>query len=129
LDPVLVSQAAGQLGIQIHTIALGQPGAVPFPQTNANGQPTVVYWESPLDEAVMLEIAASSHGLYGRAGEEASIRQITDSLMAVSAVPAPAPTANQVYDLYPWFIALGLMLLLMDSGLRQTYLRQLPEPV
>ena len=129
LDPVLISQAAGQLGIQIHTVALGQPGAVPFPQTNANGQTTVVYWESPLNEAVLQEIADSSQGLYGRAIEGEPMRQITDSLMDLSAVTTAAPPTNQVHELYPWFIALGFLLLLADNGLRQTYLRQLPEPV
>lgn len=124
-DPVLAAQAAQQLGMQMHTIAIGQPGLVPFPQAND----AVVFWDSPLNEAVLRDVAEAGDGFYGRATDELLMQQLTAQLLAATAVSQPPITTQKTTELYPWFVAAGLILLFASQTLRQTALRQLPEGV
>lgn len=122
-DPILAAQAAQQLGIQVQAIAIGQPGLVPFPQTNG----AVVFWDSPLNEAVLRDVAEAGGGFYGRATDETLMQQLTAQLLVATAVSQPPITTQQTTELYPWFVAAGLLFLLTSQALRQTALRQLPE--
>lgn len=126
-DPVAASQTANQQGIQVHTIAIGKPGLVPFPQPKTEGETSVVYWQSPLDEAILQEVAAAGGGFYGRATDENPIRQLTGQLLSVTAVAQPPLIVEQTQELYFILLGNGLLLLLISFSLRQTVLRQLPE--
>lgn len=122
-DPLLAAQAAQQLGIQVQAIAIGQPGLVPFPQANG----AVVFWDSPLNEAVLRDMAEAGGGFYGRATDETLMEQLTAQLLVATAVSQPPSTTQKTTELYPWFVAAGLILLFASQTLRQTALRQLPE--
>ncbi|MEZ4589770.1 MAG: VWA domain-containing protein [Chloroflexota bacterium] len=122
-DPILAAQAAQQLGIQVQAIAIGQPGLVPFPQANG----AVVFWDSPLNEAVLRDVAEAGGGFYGRATDETLMQQLTAQLLVATAVSHPPTTSQKTTELYPWFVAAGLLFLLTSQALRQTALRQLPE--
>lgn len=122
-DPLLAAQAAQQLGIQVQAIAIGQPGLVPFPQVNG----AVVFWDSPLNEAILRDVAEAGGGFYGRATDEKLMQQLTAQLSVATAVSQPPTTSQQTTELYPCFLAVGLLLLFASQTLRQTALRQLPE--
>ena len=129
IDPLLVSQAAAQQDIQIYTIAMGKPGLVPFPQPKTEGDTTVVYWESPLDETILQEVADAGGGFYGRATAANPIRQLTAQLLSATTILQPPTVINQTEELYFILLGSGLLLLLISHVLQQTALRQLTEAI
>jgi hypothetical protein len=127
LDPLVVAQATAQLGIQVFTVGLGRPGAVPFPQQGANG-PYVVQWESLLDEALLQKVAEQTNATYLR------VTAATAEDLPVLALPKPTAVSTKIalpilppVDLFPWLIIGAVGLLLVELWLGQTILFTLPE--
>lgn len=122
LTPLVAAKAAADADVRVHTVGIGQPGLVPFPQSGPDGVYTA-YWESPLDEAVLHEIAAVTGGSYTRAQDDLSMQRVVTAVAAAaSARSQPPQILTHQRDLFPWLLALGLGLLLLEMALRQRLL-------
>lgn len=123
ISPETAAAAAAQLGIQVHTVAIGQSGLAPFPQSGPQGD-YLVYWQSQLDETVLQTVAELTGATFSQSIDRRTLRQTTAVLTAPTAAP---PLLQQVDELFAWLIGGGLALLLLDWTLRHTALRLLPE--
>ena len=126
LDPLLAAEAASAMKVKVYTVGIGEQGTAPMP-VFMNGQ-KVGYQNVPVDvdEATLQKIAAKTGGKYYRADNAEKFRQIYAEIDKLEKTDATVKKYTQFDELFPWFVAGGLALLLLELGLGQTILRRLP---
>ena len=126
LDPLVAAEAAAAMKVKVYTVGIGEQGTAPMP-VFMNGQ-KVGYQNVPVDvdEATLQKIAAKTGGKYYRADNAEKFRQIYAEIDKLEKTDATIKKYTQFDELFPWFVAGGLALLLLEIGLGQTILRRLP---
>ena len=126
LDPLLAAEAASAMKVKVYTVGIGEHGTAPMP-VFMNGQ-KVGYQNVPVDvdEATLQKIADKTGGKYYRADNAEKFRQIYAEIDKLEKTDATVKKYTQFDELFPWFVAGGLALLLLELGLGQTILRRLP---
>ena len=124
--PLTAAQAAQALGIKVYTVGIGKQGTAPMPVFQ-NGQ-KVGYQEVPVDvdETTLQKIANMTGGQYFRADNTEHFREIYTDIDKMEKSEAVVNKFTQYRELFPWFIAGGLAVLLLEVTLGQTVLRRLP---
>ena len=126
LDPLLAAEAAAAMKVKVYTVGIGEQGTAPMP-VFMNGQ-KVGYQNVPVDvdETTLQKIAAKTGGKYYRADNAEKFQQIYAEIDKLEKTDATIKKYTQFNELFPWFVAGGLALLLLELGLGQTILRRLP---
>ncbi len=126
LDPLLAAEAAAAMKVKVYTVGIGEQGTAPMP-VFMNGQ-KVGYQNVPVDvdENTLQKIAAKTGGKYYRADNAEKFQQIYAEIDKLEKTDATVKKYTQFDELFPWFVAGGLALLLLELGLGQTILRRLP---
>ncbi len=120
-DAIQAASKAIDEGIKVHTIGMGLPKGVPIPFYNRYGQKdyrkdkdgnTVV---TMLNEAMLQDIALAGKGVYVRANNsQVGLSAIFKEIQKMEAGEMEAQTYSEYSEQYQWFIALALILLLID---------------
>jgi Ca-activated chloride channel family protein len=79
-----------------------------------------------VDEDTLQKIADMTGGKYYRADNAEKFQQIYDEIDKLEKTEASVKKYTQFDELFPWFIAGGLALLLIELVLGQTIFRRLP---
>ena len=79
-----------------------------------------------VDEDTLQKIAAKTGGKYYRADNAEKFKQIYDEIDKLEKTEASVKKYTQFNELFPWLIAAGLALLLIELVLGQTAFRRLP---
>ncbi|HEY5297834.1 MAG TPA: VWA domain-containing protein [Verrucomicrobiae bacterium] len=126
IDPLAAADAAATLGIKIYTVGIGEQGSAPMP-VFMNGQ-KVGYQNVPVDvdEATLQKIADKTGGKYYRADNAKKFQEIYAEINKLEKTEAVINKFTQFKELFPWFVAGGLLLLLLEIILAQTLFRRLP---
>jgi Ca-activated chloride channel family protein len=124
--PLTAAQAAKALGIKIYTVGIGKQGTAPMPVFQ-NGQ-KVGYQQVPVDvdEGTLQEIAKMTGGKYYRADNTEHFQDIYKDIDKLEKSEAVINKFTQYQELFPWLVAGGLAVLLLEVTLGQTVLRRLP---
>jgi Ca-activated chloride channel family protein len=117
VDPVTAAQAAAALGVKIYTIGLGNREI-----TQQMGLPPSFL----PDEDTLQQISQITGGRYYRADNADKFRGIYDEIDKLEKTEAVINKYTQYKELFPWFVAAGLALLLIELVLAQTAFRRLP---
>jgi Ca-activated chloride channel family protein len=126
LQPLLAAEAAAATKVKVYTVGIGEQGTAPMP-VFMNGQ-KVGYQNMPVDvdEATLQIIAEKTGGKYYRADNAEKFQQIYAEIDKLEKTEASVKKYTQFDELAPWFIAIGLALLLIELALGQTIFRRLP---
>jgi Ca-activated chloride channel family protein len=126
IDPLMAADAAAALGVKIYTIGIGEQGSAPMP-VFMNGQ-KVGYQNVPVDvdEATLKKIAEKTGGKYYRADNAEKFQQIYGEINKLEKTEAVVNKFTEYKELFPWLVAAGLALLLVEIVLGQTAFRRLP---
>jgi Ca-activated chloride channel family protein len=126
IDPHTAAQAAQALGVKVYTIGIGERGMAPMP-VFMNGQ-KVGYQNVPVDvdEDPLQKIAQMTGGKYYRADNAERFREIYAEIDKLEKTEAIINKYTQFKELFPWFVSVGAVLLLLEAVLAQTLLRRLP---
>jgi Ca-activated chloride channel family protein len=126
VEPLLAAEAAAALGVKVYTVGIGEQGMAPMP-VFMNGQ-KVGYQNMPVDvdETTLQKIADKTGGKYYRADNAEKFQKIYDEIDKLEKTEASVKKYTQFTDLFPWFVAAGLALLLIEVVLGQTAFRRLP---
>ena len=125
VDPLTAAAAAGALGIKVHTIAMGKPGAVPVPKRTASGS-TVSLEDSELDERMLQQIAVATGGQAFQAVDAVALQRIYVDIDALERSKIEVRTIIRYQEMAKWLLAPALLLLLLELWLRNTIFRRLP---
>ena len=126
LDPLLAAEAAAAVKVKVYTVGIGEQGSAPMP-VFMGGQ-KVGYQNVPVDvdEATLQKIADKTGGKYYRADNAEKFQQIYNEIDKLEKTEASVKKYTEYKELFPWFVAAGLALLLLEFVLSQTTFRRLP---
>jgi len=126
IEPLVAADAAAALGVKIYTVGIGEQGSAPMP-VFMGGQ-KVGYQNMPVDvdEETLQKIADKTGGKYYRADNAQKFQQIYAEIDKLEKTDAAIRKYTQFKELFPWLVAGGLALLLLELALGQTVLRRLP---
>ena len=98
----------------------------PYPVTTPWGQSTYQNVPVQIDEETLKKIAAMSNGEFFRATDTSSLREIFGEIDQLEKTKIEVEKIAQYRDLFPWFVAAGLALLVLEITASQTIWRRLP---
>ncbi|HOX57167.1 MAG TPA: VWA domain-containing protein [Candidatus Paceibacterota bacterium] len=126
VPPLTVAEAAQKLGVKVHTIGVGTRGMAPMP-VYMDGR-KVGYQQHPvdIDEDTLQKIASLTGGKYYRADNSQRFQAIYAEIDKLEKTEADVMKFSRHDELFPWLIAPGLGLLLLEVLLRHTIWRRLP---
>ncbi|MEI6194606.1 MAG: VWA domain-containing protein [Verrucomicrobiota bacterium] len=126
VQPLLAADAARALGIKVYTIGIGTQGQAPMPATDMFGRRVYQMVAVDIDEDTLQKIADATGGKYYRADNAERFRQIYEEIDKLEKTEATINKYTEFKELFPWLVAGGLLLLLIELVLGQTIFRRLP---
>jgi Ca-activated chloride channel family protein len=117
IDPITATKAAQALGVKIYTIGLGNREIVQQMGLPAGYLP---------DEETLQQIADLTGGRYYRADNAEKFVKIYAEIDKLEKTEATINKYTQFQELFPWLVAGGMALLLLEIALGQTIFRRLP---
>jgi len=121
LDPLTAAQLAAALGIKVYTVGVGTEGAAPIP-VGARYQ----FYELPLDERTLSQIAEATGGFYFRAHDPGSFAEALERIGKLETSELRT-RRYVVYDEYfPPLLGLVLVALGLEGALTVLGLGRLP---
>ena len=126
IAPLDAAAIAREFKIKVYTIGVGRRGQAPYPVTDALGRQRFTMVDVEIDENLLKEIAATTGGLYFRATDKDSLEQIFTEIDRWEKSEVSSRKVVQARELYPWFLAAGLLSLFACGVLQRSLLRELP---
>jgi Ca-activated chloride channel family protein len=126
IDPVESAKAAGALGVKVYTIGIGSKGLVPFPARDIFGREVYRKVRIDVDETVLREMARSSGGQYFLAGDTESLRKVYREIDRLEKTEIEQVGYREYTELFPFVLALALILLSVEVVLGESVLMRLP---
>ena len=111
-------------GIRLHTIAITDPPEMKTIQTPDG--PVQVEEEPLVQERILEKMAESTGGIYRRATDEASLRDIYSEINTMETSEIDTEQYHAYKDVFQPFAAAGILLLLAQTALSTTWLRRIP---
>jgi Ca-activated chloride channel family protein len=122
--PMEGASLAEHWGIRIHAIAITDPPEMKTIQTPEG--PVQIEEEPLLQERILQKIAETTGGIYRRATDEASLRDVYSEINAMEKSEIETMRYHTYSDVFPPFAAGGLLLLVGHALLSSTWLRRIP---
>ena len=126
LNPLLAADAARALGAKVYTVGIGVQGMAPMPATDVFGRKVYQMQPVEIDEVTLQKIADATGGNYYRADNAERFQQIYAEIDKLEKTEATVNKYTEFKELFPWLVAGGLALLLIELVLGQTIFRRLP---
>ncbi len=126
IEPLTATELASILGIKIYTIGAGRLGGSYFNARDPMTGQTVVYRLPELDESILRQIASLTKGEYFRATDEKALAQIYKQIDEMEKTRVKVKEYTQYAELFPYFLWIGLGLVMMETALSNTLLRKIP---
>lgn len=127
ITPATAAEAAKTLGIKIYTIAAGSDAPAPFPAgRDLFGNVTYRNRSFPVDEKALINLAEIGGGKFFRATDTNSLAAIFESIDLLEKTEVKLKRSVQWRDIFPWFIAVGLLLAAAQTVHSLTRGRTLP---
>jgi Ca-activated chloride channel family protein len=121
-DPMKAAEAAEKEGVVIYTVGIGSPQGVPIPLHDDSGRQTGFKKDidgnivtSKLDSLMLEKIALQTGGKYYNATpSEMELNKIYEAIGQMEEKELSSRVFSQYEDRYQYFLALGLLFLLLD---------------
>lgn len=136
LAPIAAAEVAQTLGVKVYTIATGQKGRVPVPETDRAGRVIRDTEGRPLyrgrselsnyDETELSQIAEMTGGRFFRATADGDLERIYEEIDQLETTTVELRSYATFTELFIWPASFGLLLLALEQLLRNTRYRRLP---
>lgn len=126
IPPLTAAEAAAALKVKVYTVGVGIRGEAPMPITDFWGRKGYQNVPVDIDEDTLTKIADKTGGKYFRADSTETLRKIYSEIDRLEKNEVEAKKFFQYEELFPWVIAAGLAVLLLEILLGQTVWRKLP---
>ncbi|MBD3426489.1 MAG: VWA domain-containing protein [Candidatus Omnitrophica bacterium] len=126
VSPMVAAEAAKALGVRIYTIGAGTKGMAPYPVKDMFGNTVLRPVEIEIDEKLLKEIADTTSGLFFRATDTRSLEDIYGEIDKLEKTPMEETGYHIYNELFGYFLVPGLLLLLLEVLLSNTWLRRIP---
>jgi Ca-activated chloride channel family protein len=126
LGPLVVAEAAKSLGVKVYTIGVGMRGNAPMPTVDIFGRRTVASAPVDIDEDTLTKIADMTGGKYYRADNAERFEEIYAEIDKLEKSEIETKKYTEYKELFAWFVAAGMTVLLVEQVLKNTIMRRLP---
>lgn len=126
VPPETAAEAAKALGIKLYAIGAGSKGLAPVPFMDAFGRTVYQNVNVEFNEAGLRKVADIAEGKFYRATDTRSLQTIYGEIDRLEKTTVDLTKYRQYRELFPWFLGLGVVLLLLELVLGQTIWRRLP---
>ena len=121
------AEIAKTLGVRVYTIGIGSTGIAPFPAYGPDGQKGFVNQPVELDESTLKKIAETTSGQYFNARDTDALAKICAEIDTLEKTVHEERIFTRYRELYRYFLAPGVVLLLIGVTLLRTKFRVFPE--
>lgn len=127
ISPATAAEAAKGIGAKLYAIGAGSDGEAQMPTGQRDVFGRMIYQTvPPLNAEGLKEIAQIGNGQFFRATDTRSLEHVYAQIDKLERSTFEMKQYRQYRDLFPWFLALGAGLLLLQTVLSQTIWRRLP---
>jgi len=126
IDPISAAKLAKTMGIKIYTIGVGGKGPAPYPVEDPILGTQYVLLPEDLDEETLTEIAKITGGIFKRATDQESLKEIFAIIDKLEKTEIKTKVNVDYRELYQWFLLPALMIILLEMVLRGTVFRKIP---
>lgn len=126
VHPITVAEAARALGVKVYTIGVGTRGIAPVPVYDQGRKVGYQRQRVDIDEDTLTRISEMTEGRYYRADNAEKFQSIYAEIDKLEKTEVEMTKFAEHKQLFAWFAAPGLLLLIAESLLRHTILRRLP---
>ena len=126
VDPITAARIAQAYGIKIYTIGAGKKGTAMYPVDNPIFGKQYVPMQVEIDEEVLTEIARITNGRYFRATNEEKLKEIYHEIGQLEQTKIEVKEYTRYQELFLYYLAPGLLILLAQLILSHTYFKRLP---
>ena len=125
LTPEQAAEAVWTLGIKIYAIGVGGKGLAPFRVKTPFGT-RIIQQRVELDEKTLKKVAKKGGGKYFRAADTKQLDEIYDMIDREEKTEVKVKEFFHFRELYPYLLVPALILLVLETFLRTTFLRKIP---
>lgn len=126
IDPITAANLAATFDIKIYTIAVGKEGNVMRPMNDPVFGRRYVYAPSHIDVETLKKIAEATGGKEFHARSKDELDEIYKIIDGMEKTEVDKTTLVQYRELFSWFAYAGLLLLVLEAVLGNTYFKKLP---
>jgi Ca-activated chloride channel family protein len=126
VGPVTAARAAQALGVRVYTIGAGSRGTAPVPVNDPQRGRVYATMRVDIDEETLREVAGITGAQYFRATDTESLAAIYEEIDQLERTEMEVENFTQYAERFGVPLGAGLLLLLLEVGLAQTWLRRLP---
>ncbi len=126
INPMTAAEAGRALGVKIYTIGAGSRGPVPYPFQDIRGATVYRQVLLEIDEEMLQGIARATLGEYFRATDTESLRRIYDAINRMEKIRFEEKGFEEREELFSFFLAAALILILIETLLKNTWLKTIP---
>lgn len=124
IDPLTAAKLAADLNIKVYVIGVGTQGRALAPiDRSPNGQYIFGYSQVEIDETLMAEIADLTKGQYFRATDKNSLEGIYNKINQLEKSKIDISVSKKNIDFFRLFLLSGLLLIIIEIILKNTWLR------
>lgn len=127
VTPLTAAEIAKKFGIKVYTIGVGSNKNALGP-TSIRRDGTIMFGmtRGRIDENLLQEIADMTGGLYFRAADETTLKNIYDKIDQLEKTEIEVNVFKRYSEEFRFFFVIGLLLILLEIILRFTFLRTIP---
>ena len=126
IDPLTAANLADAFDIKIYTIGAGKPGNAMYPYNDPIFGKRYVYRPTKIDEKTLKEIADRTDGKYFRARSGEELEEIYTLIDSMEKTEIKVSAHIQYRELFVYFVYAGLLFLVLEMLLANTYFKKLP---
>jgi Ca-activated chloride channel family protein len=126
VTPDAAAQLAKTLDVKLYAIGAGTKGLAPYPAKDLFGRAVYRQVKIEVDDEGLTRIAEATGGRYFRATDSDSLQRIYADIDRMEKVSLEQPAYQSYRERYPWLVVPALLLLLLEVGVGETWLRVLP---
>ena len=128
VPPLTAAEAAKALGVKVYTVGVGTRGEARIPVGRDPFSGRTMYQRQPVDvdEDTLKQIAQMTSAKYYRADSSETLNKIYDDIDRLEKSDAEVKKYTQYQEMFPWAIASGIGVLLLEVLLANTIWRKLP---
>jgi len=126
IGPGTAAQMAQALGVKVYTVGAGSRGTARIPVDDPIMGRRYVNTRVDIDEASLRGMAETTGGRYFRATDRESLQNVYAEIDTLETTEMEVEHYTQYAERFPPLLAAGLLLLLTEVGLAQTFFRKLP---
>ena len=126
LSPEEGVKIAKAYGIKVYTIGVGSSGPVPFPSYLPSGEHIMTLQELDFNPATLQMIADATGGRYFYASDIEKLKEVYEEIDSLERTKFDAGSFAEYRDIYPPFVAFGILCLALNALLTATRFRSFP---